>query len=139
MEDDDDDIISRYAERPNSLENVTLAEFASYHEKVDQNKNKTYIFPKPSLNQPEPYLPENEDEVDDTHEKDVRQGKEQNDHLECRCKARGNVLRSVHFNPIFYPEKYHRELIMLYYPWREEEFLDKIMIAILKLNKKYKM
>ena len=133
MEDDDDDIecsnlISRYAERPNSLENVTLAEFASYYEKVDQNKSKTYTFTKSSLNQflPEPHLTENEDDIDntdDSHDKDVKQRKEQNHHVEYRRKARENILRSVHFNPNIASEKYYRELVMLYYPWRVEETL----------------
>ena len=40
-----------------------------------------------------------------------------------RKRMKGNIIRSVHFNPDADSENYYRELIMLYFPRRNEENL----------------
>ncbi|KAJ8303738.1 hypothetical protein KUTeg_018661 [Tegillarca granosa] len=63
----------------------------------------------------------NEDELNDAEE--MEEFNNVNDNVEYRRRKRGHILRPVHFNADKDAEKFYRELIMLYYPWRDEERL----------------
>jgi hypothetical protein len=134
LKDDDDDIqcsnlISRYSERPRSMTDMTLAEFASYYEKkaaavqVNRSKQVDHLLP-------EPYDSENEDKIEEENIEEPNGPVEQldvhNDGEETtlyRRRKTPRFLRSVHFNPDTDAEKYYRELIMLYFPWTDESTL----------------
>ena len=164
MKDDDENIecsnmLSRYAERPKSMENMSLAEFAAFYE-----EKKTFTMPRNKkliLNSVDKMLPEsaplqNEDNVHNdvdlppvsvscststaadcpttVHDTDVTTSVCVNESSNAvyehfaenkvyRRRNRGHIIRSVHFNPDVDSEKYYRELIMLYYPWRDESTL----------------
>jgi hypothetical protein len=129
MDDDDDDIecsndIKRYGDRPTTMENVTLAEFISSYRRVTDSRPPSC---KVGTNQhihdllPEPFAPVNEDEVEEEPEKDEES--EPSATAQYKRRKRPHILRSVHFNPETDIENYYRELIMLYYPWRNESNL----------------
>jgi hypothetical protein len=150
MKDDDGDIqcsnmISRYSERPASMADMTLAEFASYYDvkkatdevKINRSKQATKRTVDHLL--PEPYDSENEDKVDEENtdepnapveehhidESDPRSGqRDETDTTAYRRRKTARILRSVHFNPDTDAEKYYRELIMLYFPWTDESTLQ---------------
>jgi hypothetical protein len=128
MDDEDDDIhcsndISRYAERPKSLENVTLAEFRSFYEKksAPRPSQKSSSVDPNLLQEPTSCVNDDEPEDDDEMESVAVTGEQ----TQYRRRKRGRILRSVHFNPDTDTDNYYRELIMLYHPWRDESCLKK--------------
>lgn len=117
MDEDDGDFhcsndISRYSSCPKFLEDITLAEFVSFYQRmstpassclqssVDQN----FLQETLQLN--------NEDEDDDDNSQVINSETQSKKTTTYKRRKQGHVLRSVHFNPETDSEKYHRELIM---------------------------
>ena len=119
MEDDETDIsssnmIKRYTERPDALEETCLADWVAYYDESTpfrkiSHKRQTDGTP------PETENLNFEAGVDDNLKKDSK--KYYNDKR--RKKAR--VIRCPWFNLKDDEEKHYRELIMLFVPWRNEE------------------
>ena len=126
MDDHDNDIecsndISRYANRPKYMDNVTLAEFvASYEMKSSSSNTQTASLIDSNFLQEHP-LCENEDQP----ENNDSQPQNRSDEQQYRRRQHARIIRPVHFNPNSDTEKYYRELIMLYFPWRDEECLKR--------------
>ena len=135
MDDEDDDIeskglLSRYAERPKSMNNITLAEFASSYEKkapVFTSRNRKLCKTTPDSLLPEPQVRDEEDIEDDDRinptpdEEQQPSTCSQDEELQYRQRRKPAIIRTVHFNPDADPENYYRELLMLYSPWRDEQ------------------
>ena len=111
-------LLKRYVERPASLQNITLADWAAWYDScgkayqntpakldIDHLPNETLI------------LDENDDELSDNDNTDNCKTKITN--VKKRTNAR--IIRSVWFSREAEPEKHFRELIMLFTPWRNEE------------------
>lgn len=121
MNDDDDDeieckgLLSRYPQRPKSMENLSLAEFASSYERV----TSTYISRSKSLckNTKDGYLPEKQHEEDE----DISDNATSPSTSTYRERRKPKIIRTVHYNPDKDIENHYRELLMLYSPWRNEE------------------
>ena len=124
LEDDSEEIetgglLKRYAERPHSVENVTLADWAAFY---DSCKVK-YSCVKSRGQDTDGLLLETQD--DDNDEDDVEsymnksmKTKQSTKMLKRRLKAR--IIRSVWFNKDVDSEKHYRELLFLFTPWRNE-------------------
>ena len=107
-------LLKRYCKRLPKLENLTLADWAAGYD---------YCSSKPYVKKPheididgrplEKYIDDEQNDDDDEFVKTT------NSKTRRRSKAR--VLRSVWFNKQKEPEKHHRELLMLFTPWRNEE------------------
>lgn len=120
MKDDDEDvecsnIFTRYKDRPSSMGNVILAEFAAYYDtqpsrSINRNKSKRNAH---QACLPEPNIIENDDNAD-LDDDSIGPYKR-------RKKSR--IIRSVHFNIDTDSEKHYGELLMLYHPWRDEQEL----------------
>ncbi|CAG2214630.1 unnamed protein product [Mytilus edulis] len=124
MNDDDDEIeckglLSRYPERPKSMETLSLAEFASLYERV----TSTFISRSKSLckNTKDGCLPEKQHDEDQEEDEDISYNKTTPSTSTYRERRKPKIIRSVHYNPDKDIENYHRELLMLYSPWRNEE------------------
>ena len=133
MDEEDEDIeckglISRYIERPRSMETVTLAEFASTYEKTKSFTQRRKALCKTTVDNllPDPESRENEDSEDNediTDDRNISQPSTSNENTNAnyRKRKRPKIIRTVHFNPDVDAENYFRELLMLYMPWRNEE------------------
>jgi hypothetical protein len=95
-------LLKRYVERPDCLKNITLADWAAWYDSCGKQKNSK-VYDDELLNGDETSL------TSDPSIKSIRK----------RTQAR--VIRSVWFNKDAQPEKYYRELIMLFTPWRNEQ------------------
>lgn len=121
MEEDDPDIycsnvISRYAQRPASLENLCLADFATWYRLSYNSTKETY---------------DNDDQQTDSEEEiantpSVEYGSNFPQTITLLCgttlqkRRKQCILRSHTFNLEKAPEKHYRSKLMLYYPWRDE-------------------
>ncbi|VDI54623.1 Hypothetical predicted protein [Mytilus galloprovincialis] len=126
MEDEDDDIecgniFSRYCDRPRTMENMTLTEYAAYYDdspgRLEFRRNTKGSKTKTVL--PEPNIEKNDDEVEN-EEIDVSK-----DSRQYRKRKKARIIRSVHFDIKTDSEKYYRELLVLYSSWRNENDLKK--------------
>lgn len=113
-------IVTLYQQRPRALEGLCLADFVS----------QFYVKYKPQKNQKpisEEYLPENDDD-------DLSEDQESNlfveklsqsyvfrNGVEIVKRKTPCVLRWVHFDKETDPEKYYRELLMLFTHWHKED------------------
>ena len=95
-------LLKRYVERPDCLKNITLADWAAWYDSCGKQKNSK-VCDDELLNGDKTSL------TSDPSIKSIRK----------RTQAR--VIRSVWFNKDAQPEKYYRELIMLFTPWRNEQ------------------
>lgn len=113
-------IVTLYQQRPRALEGLCLADFVS----------QFYVKYKPQTNQKpksEEYLPENDD--DDLSEdqesnllvEELSQSYVFRNGVEIVKRKKPCVLRWVHFDKETDPEKYYRELLMLFTHWRKED------------------
>ena len=112
-------LLKRYAERPVSLQYVTLADWAAWYDSSSKHyqkqSNATQIdldnLPLESLNDDET----NDDDFCDnmTDKLKTQRG--------IKKRTNSRVIRSVWFNREAQPEKHYRELLMLFTPWRNEE------------------
>ena len=104
-------LLKRYAERPASLQNATLADWAAWYDssskQIDLNN-----FPTESLIN-------DETNDDDFCDKNMTDKSKTTSGVKKRINSR--VIRSVWFNREAQPEKHYRELLMLFTPWRNEE------------------
>ena len=126
LDDDDEDIyckniIDRCSARPNSLEDVCLAEFAA---------NYSYTGEKSSLNtkdnddafdqnQSEDEIPENEGNMHQLNKISLKDGL--GTMRKCRKEA---IIRWHNFNIEKEPEKQYRSRLMLFTSWPKEEELQ---------------
>ncbi|CAC5418473.1 unnamed protein product [Mytilus coruscus] len=97
------------------MENLSLAEFASSYERV----TSTFISRSKSLckNTKDRYLPETQQQEDG----DISENETMPSTSTYRERRKPKIIRTVHYNPDKDIENYHRELLMLYSPWRNEE------------------
>ena len=112
-------LLKQYAERPASLQNVTLADWAAWYDSSKHYKKKSKTTQIDLDNYPTESLIDDETNDDDfcdngmTHKSKAKSG------IKKRINSR--VIRSVWFNREAQPEKHNRELLMLFTPWRNEE------------------
>ena len=135
MDDDDENVesrglITRYEERPESLENTCLADFACWY---TANKAVSFQSRKATNASGDGYLKENSpsvtsesqnnDDADDEEEEhiDRREEKQIDLNQEYRKRSVPRILRTCRFNKEKDEEKHYRELVMLYTAWRQEE------------------
>jgi len=126
MEDDCEEIhtgglLKRYTERPHTLDSVTLADWAAWYDVCHKlNKKKICKHDTDNLLQENLIDDKNsDDEFDfDNHIANIKNNTETTPYKK-RSKAR--IIRSVWFNKEAHPEKYYRELIMLFTSWRNEQ------------------
>lgn len=108
-------LLDRYTKRPAKLEHLTLADWAAWYDLP----RKPYV--KKSFETDaddlllETSIREQENDDDDDHHFQTEFKSQKNKR---RLKAR--IIRSVGFNKVADPEKYYRELIMLFTSWRNE-------------------
>ena len=112
-------VLKRYAERPASLQNATLADWAAWYDSSKQFKKKTKVtqvdldnFPTESLIDDET----NDDDFCDNNSTDNLKDKS-----DVKKQTNSTVIRIVWFNREAQPEKHYRALLMLFTPWRNEE------------------
>ena len=131
MDDDDENIearglITRYEERPHSLQNICLADFACWY---SENKAvSSFRSHMRSGSSADGYLQENNPTVasegqgdgDDDEIGDSAEEKPMDMDEEYRKRSVPRILRTCRFNKEKEEEKHYRELIMLYTSWRDE-------------------
>ena len=110
-------LLKRYAERPDCLQNTTLADWAAWYDSCGQNQYKK-THKKSDVNN----LPL--EDVDGNNKDEFRDENTETcvssiNSIKKRSQAR--IIRSVWFNKEAQPEKHYRELIMLFTPWRNEQ------------------
>ena len=124
MEDECDEIhsggiLKRYAERPASLQNATLADWAAWYDSSKHVKKKTKITQIDLDNFPTESLIDEETDDDDVCDDNMTDKSQAKGGIKKRTNSR--VIRSVWFNREAQPEKHYCELLMLFTPWRNEE------------------
>ena len=112
-------ILKRYAERPASLQNATLADWAAWYDSSKHFKKKTKITQIDLDNFPTESLIDEETNDDDVCDDNITDKSQAKGGIKKRTNSR--VIRSVWFNREAQPEKHYRELLMLFTPWRNEE------------------
>ena len=127
MKDDSEDIecsnlLTRYSERPIKLTDMTLAEYAAHYDTTKP------IFISRSLASstvdnliPERRQSDNEENVDLINSTSVSDSSKNPHTKELKRRKTPRIIRYVHFNIDTDPEKYYREQIMLFHPWRDEQ------------------
>ena len=136
MDDDDENVesrglITRYEERPESLENACLADFACWY---TANKSVSFQSRKATNTSGDGYLKENspsvtsesqnDDDNDEAEEEepiDIGEEKQIDLNQEYRKRSVPRILRTCRFNKEKEEEKHYREILMLYTAWRQEE------------------
>ena len=125
MSDDSEEIhsgglLKRYTERPASLRNVTLADWAAWYDSCGRPKQPNYKqkSAKPDTDQLPLESTDNDNNDDEICDK-LNETVTSKNLIKKRFQAR--IIRSVWFNKNIDPEKHYRELIMLFTPWRNEE------------------
>ena len=109
-------LLKRYIERPERMQNITLADWAAWY---DSCGKKSYRKTNKRCDV-DNLLLENEEEDNDDELLDDNSGvSTENKELKKRTQAR--IIRSVWFNKEAQPEKHYRELLMLFTSWRNEE------------------
>lgn len=123
MEDDCEDIhtdglIKRYTMRPSSLENITLANWAAWYDMC----GKPYIEQSNELDIDD-LLPEtcNDDDYNDDDVDDADESSKKVTLAKSKKRTMARIIRSCWFNKVAEPEKYYRELVMLFTSWRNKE------------------
>ena len=116
-----DNLLKRYQRRPKQLENVCLADFASWFNCVRESATDKVHVPCTSSNDflPETHSDDNDDEIHNTiydtsankNEYNMKGGIK----LVKRCRPK--IIRSIRFHKDRDPENYYREQLMLYTPW----------------------
>ncbi|XP_048584895.1 uncharacterized protein LOC125567916 [Nematostella vectensis] len=119
MDDDSEEIytsglLKRYSKRPLKLENITLADWAAWYDCAGKpyvkQTNQVDVDGLPLEN----FVDDNRNDDDDTEAQKTPRSK-------TKKRAKARIIRSVWFNKEAEPEKYYRELLMLFTPWRNEE------------------
>ena len=133
MDDNDENVearglITHYAERPDSLENVCLADFSCWYSEsktVSSSRSR-----KRTQSSGDGYLQENSPSVasegqydgddDDVDDGDSEKEKQTDMNEEYRKRSVPRILRTCRFNKEKEEEKHFRELLMLYTSWRNK-------------------
>ena len=135
MDDNDENVearglITRYAERPDSLENICLADFSWWYSEsktVSSSRSR-----KGTQSSGDGYLQENsllvasegqydgDDDDNDDDNGDSEKEKQTDMNEEYRKRYVPRILRTCRFNEEKEEEKHYRELLMLYTSWRDE-------------------
>ena len=135
MDDNDENVearglITRYAERPDSLENICLADFSCWYSEsktVSSSRSR-----KGTQSSGDGYLQENspsvasegqndgDDDDNDDDNGDSEKEKQTDMNEEYRKRSVPRILRTCRFNKEKEEEKHYRELLMLYTSWRDE-------------------
>ena len=135
MDDNDENVearglITRYAERPDSLENICLADFSCWYSEsktVSSSRSR-----KGTQSSGDGYLQENslsvasegqydgDDDDNDDDNGDSEKEKQTDMNEEYRKRSVPRILRTCRFNKDKEEEKHYRELLMLYTSWRDE-------------------
>ena len=131
MKDDSEEIqsgefLKRYVERPECMQNVTLADWAAWYDACSQR-----YYRKTNEKIDCDNLPiENKEELNDD---DI--SNETSNVMSVICKSikkrsQARIIGSVWFNKEAQPEKNFQELLMLFTPWRNEgtDFIEKLLI-----------
>ena len=124
MDDDSEEVhssglLNRYIQRPASLENISLADWAALYDSCQKpfmKKSKSTDvdkLPLETLDDDE----NNDDELFDCAKNNTQVGKRGKP----KQRLKPRIIRSVWFNVKYQPEKHYRELIMLFTSWRNEE------------------
>ncbi len=111
-------LLKRYVERPDILQNITLADWAAWYDTCGQNNYKKTNKKADIDNLPVETENENNDDELLDNENSLTSVSPKNS-IKKRSQAR--IIRSVWFNKDAQPEKHYRELIMLFTPWRNEQ------------------
>ena len=121
-------LLKKYTERPLSIGNATLADWAAWY-----NNSSDKPYHKKSTKLDIDNLPletsDNDDNNDDElcDDDDINtvtchfKSKKANKTSKPKKRAKARIIRSVWFNKEAYPEKHYRELIMLFTSWRNED------------------
>ena len=121
MEDDSEEIqssglLKRYVERPECMQNVTLADWAAWYnncgQKCYRNINEKTDFDDLPI--------ENEDELNDDEIFNDISDVIPTISKSIKKRSQARIIQSVWFNREAQPEKHFRELLMLFTPWRNE-------------------
>ena len=132
MDDDDENVearglITRYAERPDSMENIWLADFACCYSEMKtvfsfRSRKGTQSSGDGYLQENSPSVPsEGQDDGDDDDRVGDSEKEKQTDmNEEYRKRAVPRRLRTCKFDKENEEEKHYRELLMLYTLWRDE-------------------
>ena len=136
MDDDDENVearglITRYEERPDSLESIALADFACWYSESKtgssfRSRNGTRSSADGYLQENSPSVTSegqyNDDDDDDDEVGDSEKEKEKQTDVneEYRKRSVPRILRTCRFNKEKQEEKHYRELLMLYTSWRDE-------------------
>ena len=125
MPDDSEEIhsgglLKRYTERPASLQNVTLADWAAWYDCCGKQPNRQKS-PKPDIDQLPLESLDNDTNDDDQICDDEPTTLNNNAKSTVKKRSQARIIRSVWFNKDIDPEKHYRELIMLFTPWRNED------------------
>ena len=110
-------LLKRYVERPASLQNVTLADWAAWYDSC----GKPYQKKSTELdldNLPKETLIDDENNDDELCDQSTTDNVKTKSNIKKRTNSR--IIRSVWFNQETQPEK-HCEFIMLFIPWKNEE------------------
>ena len=107
-------LLNRYIERPASLQNVTLADWAAWYDSCHKHSNRN----TKKLDVDQLPLETAEDENNDD---DLCDDSEKTKSKVKKKRSKAGIIRSPWFSKESNPEKHYRELIMLFTPWRNEE------------------
>ena len=120
-------LLKRYTERPISVENITLADWAAWYDSCDNKPTYHKKSTKLDIDGLPVETLDNDDNNDDELCDDINavtcnsKSKKSNKTSQPKKRAKARIIRSVWFNKEAYPEKHYRELIMLFTPWRNED------------------
>ncbi|XP_071855229.1 uncharacterized protein [Apostichopus japonicus] len=126
-------LIRKYAARPKALQHYCLADFAAWFDITSDNKsnestNNDYELDE---NDDDPSIKLNKDSIAQDYEShDNADGHDMQDTGEVKCytvgalnfrkRNKAKIIRYVRFNKENDAEKYYREQLMLFFPWRSE-------------------
>ena len=110
-------LLKRYVDRPDCLQNVTLADWAAWYDSCGQSKYKRTLKKSDVDN----LLLDDEDEHNDDELCDERIENCFSSKKSIKKRSHARIIRSVWFNKEAQPEEHYRELIMLFTPWRNEQ------------------
>ena len=112
-------VFSRYKERPRKINDMCLADFATWYDLVTKNKKRT------SKKVHDPKESDMEDNEDDNPNQDITEDSNQGliklpSGSTLRKRKKSKVLRCVRYDVKKDPENHFRELLLLFYPWWDE-------------------
>ena len=110
-------LLKRYIERPEYMQNITLADWAAWYDSCVKKGYRKTNKKCDVVN----LLLENEEEENGDELLDNNPGVSSTRSKELKKRTQARIIRSVWFNKEAQPENHYRELLMLFTPWRNEE------------------